>query len=326
MLLRNEVLAVLERNRGQSVSGEEIAKGLGVSRGAVWKAVRALREEGYRIEAANNRGYRLGQDNDLLSAEGIRAQMDAGCRGLNVLVFDVLDSTNNEAKRLIAGGAPLPLLVVADAQTGGRGRLGRSFYSPPGAGAYLSFALDSGKNPVTATTAAAVAVVRAIDGLAGLPVQIKWVNDIYLYNKKVCGILTEAITNPKTGRIEQIVVGVGVNVSPGDFPEELKHRAAALGLPSFSRAALIAAIADHLVDILGSETPASYMDEYRARSMVIGKPICYCKNDGTFIQATALNVDDAGGLLVEHLDGTRLTLRTGEITLRLGSGQAAAPL
>ena len=252
-----------------------------------------------------------------LTENSIRACIQDPTLAQHVYYYDCLDSTNNEAKRLIAGAKELPLLVVAETQTAGKGRLGRSFYSPAGSGVYLSLAFDGNAQPLRATTAAAVAVVRAITELTALPVQIKWVNDIYLYDKKICGILAEAVTDTATGRIAQVVVGIGINVTTQAFPEELSDRAGALDMPNLSRPALIAGVAEHLLSILNEKTPHAYMDEYRAHSMVIGKRVRYCQNNGEVFHATALGVDDEGGLMVEHDDGVRQVLRTGEITLRL---------
>lgn len=233
----------------------------------------------------------------------------------DVLCYDTIDSTNNEAKRLTQAGAAMPLLVTADEQTAGRGRLGRSFYSPSGTGTYESIVLDAGDNlasMVSITSAAAVSVCRAIERTTGLSPKIKWVNDIYLNGGKVCGILAESFAVPNG---TALVVGVGINVTTESFPPEISDVAASLGERGI-REKLIALTAVGIMS-LARLKPDEYMEEYRRHSMVIGKEITFGAVGETPKPATALGIDDGGGLIIRLPNGEVKTLCTGEISIRL---------
>jgi BirA family biotin operon repressor/biotin-[acetyl-CoA-carboxylase] ligase len=233
----------------------------------------------------------------------------------NIRIYDTIDSTNTEAKRLSQGGEILPLLVAADAQTAGRGRLGRSFYSPSGTGTYESIVINAGDNVssmVSITSAAAVSVCRAIERTTGLDPKIKWVNDIYLNGGKVSGILAESFMTPKG---IAIVVGIGINVTTENFPPEIANVASSIG-ESGIREKLIALTASGIL-AFSRKGPEAFIDEYRERSMVIGKKITYGAVGETMKEATAIAIDDTGGLIIELPDGEKKTLSTGEITIRL---------
>lgn len=183
MAVKDEVLRMLEAHRGEALSGESVAERLSVSRASVWKAVRALREEGHKIGASTRRGYRMEPDSDVLSEEGIRACLSEGSPVRGVVCLASVDSTNTYAKGLALSGGAHGTLVAADRQTAGRGRRGRSFFSPPGTGLYISLILRPRielERFQTVTIAAAVAVCRTIESLTCRRPRIKWVNDIYL--------------------------------------------------------------------------------------------------------------------------------------------------
>ncbi|MDO4396216.1 MAG: biotin--[acetyl-CoA-carboxylase] ligase [Clostridia bacterium] len=228
---RDQLLELFEKNKGSYFSGEEIAEKLGISRTAVWKAVQSLKNEGYKIEAVRNKGYSLATDTDILSAQGIEKYLrdavgvgdeaGAGRNGNAKVTLNVLsevDSTNVVAREKATAGAPDGYTVVAGSQTKGRGRMGRAFYSPAGTGVYMSLVLRpknfSPQNAVKLTTMAAVAVCRAIEKVSGEKAEIKWVNDVYVRGKKVCGILREASFNLEDGSLEYAVLGIGINVFP----------------------------------------------------------------------------------------------------------------
>lgn len=318
MKLRLELLKLLEENRDCDLSGEWIGKRLGVSRNAVWKAMRSLQEDGYRIEAVRNRGYRLAPDSDALSAVGIAGAIRHPIKGLAIYLHREIDSTNNEAKRRIAAGEGGVFLTVAEGQTAGRGRQGKSFYSPEGSGIYMTLAMPTDlpfADAAWVTTAAAVAVFSAIRDTCGIETQIKWVNDLYKDGKKVCGILTEAISDLETGRIHHLVIGIGLNWRTDAFPAELSEIATSLSPAGVSRNRMIGAIVDAVFDVF-RQNDGAYLDLYRRHSMVLGKDITYIQN-GVKYEALALDIDEHGGLLVEHPDGSRATLSSGEISLRL---------
>lgn len=231
--LKDKILEELERNSDVYISGQTLADRFGVSRNAVWKTINQIKEEGCKVASVNNKGYRLISKNDSLSADKILDNMSDASLKLELKVFNSIDSTNNEAKRMTADGFRGNALIVANEQTKGRGRLGRSFYSPKNTGIYMSFLFSTNaklSGAVLVTTAAAVAVVRAIESLTNIRPMIKWVNDIYIGNKKVCGILTEAVTDVETGSMQSIIIGIGVNISTEDFPDDIAHTATSLNI------------------------------------------------------------------------------------------------
>lgn len=326
MSLKSQLLRELECHRDTDLSGQYLAEKYGVSRNAIWKAIQQLRQEGYRIESTPNRGYCLTADNDLLSAEGIGVHLPARYRELPVYLYREIDSTNNQAKRLIAEGLHRTALVVAETQTAGRGRRGRSFYSPEKTGIYMTMVIHPQMelhNAVTITTAASVAVVRALKSLCGVFPQIKWVNDIYLNGKKMGGILTEAVTDLESGTIQSILIGIGLNVRTTRFPKEIADIAVSLHSEGtgkcVNRNRLIAVIASHLLDMVAEMGDTSYMEEYRSHSLVLGRTITYTQNGQTY-EAQAVDIDDTGGLVVSHPNGETVVLRSGDITVRLQDG------
>lgn len=229
---KERVLRALEAREGAHVSGAQLARELGVTRNSVWKAVNALRREGYHIDATTNRGYALSHEDDLLSASGIRRFLPADAP-LFPTVRKCLDSTNAEALRRAVDGAPEGTVIVAEEQTAGRGRRGRSFFSPAGTGIYLSILVRPALPAERAhllTCSAAVAVAEAIEACAGVDASIKWVNDVYCRGKKVAGILTEGSFDLEGGVLQHAVVGIGVNVRPphAGFPAEIAERAGAV--------------------------------------------------------------------------------------------------
>lgn len=323
MSVKTELLSILEANRETDLSGEELAKRMGVSRTAVWKAVKALKQEGYQIDAANNRGYRLQESTDVLSEEGIRLELSGDRQNLPVEVYKILDSTNVEAKRRALEGATHGLTIIAEEQTNGKGRLGRDFYSPAGTGIYMSILLKpelTGADVVLVTTAASVAVCRGIRKTLGVEPQIKWVNDVYLGDKKICGILTEAISDFEMGKIDTVVVGIGINYRTDIFPDELKDKAGSVASgKNVPRNVLVAAVLNEFWDIYDNLAKREFMEEYRRCSNVIGKEVRFLEKD-TWQEGKALDIDEDGGLVVECMgeDGHPVTrtLHTGEITLR----------
>ena len=234
MTTREKLLGLLEENREAYLSGEELAKALAVSRAAVWKAVKSLQQEGYPIDAVTNRGYRLSRGGDRLSAPGIRKYLKPEYRDLPITAAEETQSTNTALRALAEAGAPEGTVYIAQGQTGGRGRMGRSFFSPAGTGLYLSLLLrPTAWEPTRAaqlTAAAAAAMCEAIRQVTGREPGIKWVNDLLLEGKKVCGILTEASFSMESGVLEYAVLGLGVNVyrPEGGFPGELEGIAGAV--------------------------------------------------------------------------------------------------
>lgn len=320
MSVKSEIIRVLEANRSQAVSGQELAGMLHVTRAAVWKAVKSLREEGYAIRAVQNKGYRLEEGNDVLSEEGIRVFLGKDWEKRGVIVKKTVDSTNSCAKRLAVEGAAHGTIVAAEGQTKGRGRAGREFFSPEGTGIYMSLILRPGKKldeflPVTA--AAAVGTIRAVKSLTGAEAAVKWVNDIYLGQRKICGILTEAIMDFESGGIEAVIIGIGINLwtKEGDFPEELRDVAGSLFPEKVTRGELIARIAQEVVKLSENPGESTVMEEYRRASCVLGREIRW-EEKGIRKTGIAEAITDEGALRVKTRDGEVL-LHAGEISVRL---------
>ena len=324
MGIREKVLELL--GSGETVSGERLARELAVSRNAVWKAMNGLRQEGYGIEAVTNRGYRLVSVPDRITEAEIRRWLTAERIGRQMEIHEQLDSTNNRAKVLAASGAPHGLTVIADSQSGGRGRMGRSFYSPERTGVYLTVVLrpDCAPERVSLLTSlAAVATARAIESLARADVKIKWVNDLYLGGRKICGILSEAGFGMEAGRLEYAVVGIGVNVRKTVFPAELRDIATSVGNETGEepdRNRLIAEILNQLDALYGDLETGAFLAESRRRSNVIGRPVTVSAG-GEQYTARALDIDDRGRLIVET-DRGRTCLNFGEVSLKIAEKEA----
>ena len=316
MILTEESLQALEAGRGTPLSGQALAERFGVSRSAVWKAVNALKEQGYPIASATNRGYTLSAQSGRLNAAGIRAALPAALAALPLFVSKSVDSTNSEARRLQAGGQKGSFLVAAEAQTAGRGRRGRSFYSPAG-GLYLTAALAgeaSLEQALPVTAYAAVCAAEAVESVCGVPLGIKWVNDLYRGGRKVGGILTEAVTDFESGTVTGLLVGVGLNLcAPEALPPELAGIVGGIGCGEGVKNELAAALGVRLLAYRPGDT--SHMARYRARSVVLGRAVDF-ERGGAHRTGTAEAIGDDGALLVRTADGLE-ALRSGEITLRL---------
>lgn len=311
MSLKKDILYSLLRSNDY-ISGEQLAKKFGKSRAAVWKAVKSLIHDGYDIDAVTNKGYKLTDNNDVVSAQSIKSYLK---NDIDVICLDCVDSTNNECKRMLADGQYGVFLVTADEQTAGRGRQGKTFYSPIATGVYFSLVIRPHAaltNAVTATTAASVAVCKAIEQLTDKQPKIKWVNDVYVDNKKICGILTEAITNFEEGIVDSVIIGIGINISTHSFPDGVDN-AGCLNA-DVDRNRLIAKTVDELLHIAGGDYK-SFIDYYRSHSLVIGERIKFIQN-AKVTPATAIEIDETGGLVVKLDDGTVTTLRSGEISIR----------
>lgn len=320
---KSEVLRILRKAGSEAVSGERLAAEIGVSRNSVWKAINALKQEGYNIDGRQKRGYIL-SESDVLSVPEISRFLNKPEYGERIVIYDEIDSTNNAAKRYAAENSRSRVfdrVFAAVTQTAGRGRLGRSFYSPPNSGLYISFLLHpnvTAESAVVLTTAASVCVCEAIESVTGAETRIKWVNDIYLGDKKVCGILTEAVTDFESGGVESVIIGIGVNISTEDFPDDVKAVAGSIGgtdkdIRSRLAAEIINGVDRLICDEIIERGNYGYIEKYKERSMVLGKKISIVNTGET---AYVKDIDDRGGLVVETEDGER-TLSSGEISIRL---------
>lgn len=313
------VLQVL-RGAADAISGEYLAARLGLSRAAVWKRVHRLKAQGYVIEGSPRRGYRLLAVPDKLLPEevlqGLKTRLFTG----PVHYFETLNSTNDLAKELAAQGAPEGAVVVAETQTRGRGRLGREWNSPPGAGLYVSLVLRPMLPPmelpqITLTTA--VAVVRAVRRVAGLAPGIKWPNDLLINGKKLGGILTEMET--ESDRIRHVVVGLGLNVNNSGFPFDLAATATSLTLAAgrtFSRVHLLQAWLEEFEELYGRFLNQGFpeiLEEWKSSAVTLGKMVTV-RQGPREISGQALDVAPDGALLLRTNNGEMVRVTSGEIT------------
>ncbi len=336
MTVKEQVLLVLEKQREKAISGEELAQQLSVTRASIWKAVKSLQKEGYAIEAVNNKGYTLKKAPDILSAAYITQSLKKAGMEIEVKVEKEVSSTNTVLKQYVSEGQKEDMILLAEEQTGGRGRRGRSFFSPEGTGLYMSVLLHPALTPGEATmltTMAAAAEAAALERISGEDVKIKWVNDVWIRDKKISGILTEGFVSMEDGHLEYAIVGIGINVyePAGGFPEEIRDVAGAVFTNDICRENLRNRIAaEVLIQFLKyyQKLPAKgYLEEYRKRSIAIGKQVQIIQAGGEREQTLAdapardhalvLGVDDDCHLLVQYDDGTTDSLSSGEISIKM---------
>lgn len=325
--LKNRVLEFLQNN--SSVSGEEMAQSLGVSRAAVWKAVNVLRSEGFEIEAVNNKGYILKSacySGTTLSQTGIYAYLNSSARQIFDIEYEKsVTSTNTVLKLRAAKGEKTGKTLIASHQTSGRGRLGREFVSPDN-GIYMSVIIRPRvaiEKSLLITTATAVCVSRAVKKVTnGKEPLIKWVNDLFLNGRKICGILTEASIDFESRTLDYAVIGIGINLLPPCDSGELAKIAGGIfesekDIPSNFANLLCAGILNELSVLFddSSITSESYLNEYRRLSFLIGKEVAVVKGESRR-NARALAIDDNAAIIVEYEDGTTQTLMSNEVSLR----------
>lgn len=315
-----KVLALLKQSKA-IVSGESLAKELHVSRTAVWKAIRDLDKMGYQIDHLAN-GYRFVSSNVLESEEIAFGSLLSE----NILIEKSVDSTMNVAKLAAMNHQATPALFLTETQSGGRGRYGRPFFSPEGQ-IYMTLLLEPNQTFAELpqyTLLTAVAVALAIDEATGKSCSIKWVNDLFLDGKKVCGILSEAMSDFETGQISHVTIGIGLNfsIAPESFPKELQTIATSLfpeGSSTITRNELIQNIWRNFFELLDGLPDTAYLDYYRNKSFVIGKVVSFTQR-GVHYTGKALRITDAGELVVQTTAG-EMTLSSGEISLSTIDGK-----
>ena len=322
MNVKSELLAALASSDGDYISGAALAEKLGVSRNAVWKAVKALETEGFSISSVTSKGYKLNDNNNRLSADLISPLLTTKEIGRTLKVFDDVDSTNNICRELETEKYPHGTTVIADRQTAGRGRIGRTFVSPSGIGLYMSVLVrphfDLQFAPMI-TAAAACAAAEAIETLCGSRVSIKWVNDLYMNGKKICGILTEASLGLEMRVLDCATIGIGINVrSIGDsFDEELRRIATSIEDATgavLNRNRLCAEVLNRLEIYLSKIENRSFLSAYREREILTGNIITANAGNKTII-GEALGIDDNANLIVQLQSGETIHLNSGEANL-----------
>ncbi len=304
------------------LSGQEISEKFGVSRTAVWKAIRQLEDDGYVIEAVRNKGYRLLAEPDLLSESRLRQCLHTSWAGNSLLVKDVVDSTNNLAKLRAEEGAEHGLLVVGEQQTAGKGRRGRTWESRKGEGIFMTLLLKPDIEPGNAsmlTLVMALAVRSALETVGKLQTQIKWPNDIVCDGKKVCGILTEM--SAQMDYINHIVIGVGINIHNEDFPDEMAHMATSVYLQTgehINRAELIAEVMrsfEHYYErYIETQDLRNLADEYNLYLVNRGRQVKVLDPKQSYV-GSAIGINTAGELEVRTESGISC-VSSGEVSVR----------
>jgi len=320
--LKAKILALLRSSEGY-ISGQELCERFGVSRTAVWKVMNQLKEEGYEIEAVQNKGYRLVHTPDVLSESELKSRMRTGWAGRNVHFLKETGSTNADAVRFLEEGEAHGTLVVADRQTAGRGRRGRSWESPSGASVYMTLALKPEFGPGQAsmlTLVMALAVSEAISSVCGLKAGIKWPNDIVVNRKKVCGILTEM--NMEADYIRSVVIGVGINVNQKVFPEEIRDTATSLSIEKgeeISRAELIASVMAHFErhyeQFVQDQNLSGIKQAYEEGLVNRNRKVRVLDPKGEY-EGIAEGITDTGELMVRMDDGSIAEVYAGEVSVR----------
>ena len=321
MTTKEQLSVLLENEETSFLSGSLIAENLGLSRNAIWKNIKSLEADGYEIEALTNKGYKLSETNDVASENLIKKYLGDDEKFFNLEVLPNVASTNDYLKEK-AGSLPEWSVVISREQSLGKGRLGRSFYSPSKTGLYLSVLLRpsfEAEKAVKITTAAAVSACLAIEEISDVKPEIKWVNDVFVEGKKVCGILTEAAFNMELGLLDWAIMGIGFNIYEPEegFPEEIKDIAGPVlkAQKKDFKSMLTASFLKNFRHICQTIETETFSDEYKKRCFVIGRKINVIKGNAK-IPATALDVDSECRLLVEYEDGKQELLSTGEVSIR----------
>ncbi len=322
--LKIKTLELLRLHQPEFISGEEICRKIGISRTAVWKHVAALREEGYVIEAIPRSGYRLTEIPDRMYVQEIKNGLLTDTIGKDIFYFDSIQSTNVQARKLASEGALHGTVVMADEQTKGKGRLGRSWFSPKGTGIWCTLVLrpeivPGEASPVTMLTA--VAVAEAVEKIADVSLDIKWPNDLLHEGKKVCGILTEM--NAEMDKINYLLVGIGININSDsmDFPFELRETTASLSSVKKNKISRLKLLRQLLLDFeYYYQLWLDYgfkpvLEEWKKRCPSLKSPVKISTADKVW-EGWFEDVDDEGALILRLNNGELQRFVSGEVTLR----------
>lgn len=327
--MKEEIIRVLRNAGEQYISGSDLCERFGVSRQAVWKNITALKECGYEIESIPNKGYRMLSSPDKLYAPEIISYLSEDSICKKVLSFDCVDSTNIKAKQLAELGETEGTLVVAEQQTTGKGRRGRSWQSEYGVGVWMTLILRPEIPPVNVsglTLLTALAVARAIRQVCDVSAQIKWPNDIVIAKKKICGILTEM--SSEENFVHYVAVGVGINANTKKFPPEIKNIASSIQLETGKKvdrcaltAAFVSIFSDYYRKYLKEQTLSSFIEEYNSILANADKEVRVYY--GMAESATAENIDvgiakgiNKDGALLVEIDGKIKEIVSGEVSVR----------
>lgn len=316
------ILELLRRQEG-FLSGEDIGRELSITRAAVWKGIKKLREEGYEIEAVTNRGYRLTNPETMYNKRELEQGLKTKTMGQTIYFYEETDTTNNRARELALEGAPEGTLVVAEKQTAGRGRRGKVWESPLGTGIWMSLVLRPQIMPAEAsvlTLLCGLATAEAIEAETGLSAGIKWPNDILINGKKAVGILTEM--DCEMSEVHFVIPGIGINVNTASFPPEIADIATSLYLEcgkTVSRRRLVHKVLERLEEhyetFLRTGSFAAMLEDYRKHCITLGKEVHVLDREPFF--AEALDITPEGELLVRRADnGKEEVVFSGEVSIR----------
>lgn len=321
-MLKTKVLKILQETDGY-ISGQSLCEMFGVSRTAIWKVIKKIKEEGYQIESVQNKGYHLVNSPDLLSKSEILNHLQTEILGKETYAFDEIGSTNVYAKELGEQGKAHGTLVVSETQTDGRGRRGRSWTSPKASSISMSVLLRPQIMPDKAsmlTLVMAHAVLKALDELKIGQVSIKWPNDVLLNEKKVCGILTEMSAEPDM--VHYVIIGTGINVNMDSLPKDEAPYATSLKAESgktFNRAELVARILFHFESsydtFMDTEDLSNIKEEYNRYLVNMDRKVCV-KERKTETTGIAKGITDDGKLLVQLDGGEMKEIFAGEVSVR----------
>ena len=320
--MKTKILKVL-RNSDKYISGQSICDELGISRTAVWKYMNQLKEDGYGIEATQNKGYNITKYPDVLTEVELGSLFETEFFGNKIYFYDEIDSTNNEAKKKAEDGAKQGTLVIAECQNGGRGRRGKKWISPSGSGIWMSFVLKPTIHPYGAsmiTLVAALSVVSALKNIKGLECNIKWPNDIVANGKKICGILTEM--SSELDAVNYVIVGIGINVNMSEFDEEIRDIASSIFLETgltIKRSQVVADFAKYFEKyysiFMQTQDMRGLIDEYNGLLVNVGREVKINNINSQFI-GNAIGINDKGELLVKKQDGSVEKVIAGEVSVR----------
>ncbi len=319
--MKDKILDLLKQNQSY-VSGEQISNKIGVTRAAIWKGIKKLQEEGYIIESKTKIGYKLIEEPDVVTTSVLKPLLKNNKLVQEIYYKDELDSTNEFAKSLAREGALEGTIVIADTQTSGKGRLGRTWVSPPKTGIWLSLILRPEIKPQHAgqlTLLSGLCMCEAIHNITGMNSYIKWPNDVVVNGKKVCGILTEM--NAEIERVNHVVLGIGVNVNQNEFNEDLPYATSLSieGQTNYKRSIIV----KEFIDIFEkayeaykvSESLAEFLPRYENKCITLGKEVKIIEG-GREIIAQAINVEENGNLIVMLSDGSKKQIYAGEVSVR----------
>ncbi len=310
MNMKEKVLSELILSEGKYCSGGQLAEDFKVSRTAVWKAIEQLKAQGCQIDAVTNKGYLLKEIPDIYNQAYVESLLKG--TGFQVQHYAEIDSTNSQAKMLAGQHAPSRTVITADMQTAGRGRMGKSFHSPTG-GLYMSVIIRPDL-PLTATmsiTACTAAAVHEALKTFGIVTQIKWVNDLFLNGRKICGILSEGSFNAELLKMDYLVIGIGINLHPDEhLPEELKPIVTDIETETgkkINKCQLLAEILKQMKKYFDEISERTYLKIYTENSCTLGHRV----RTDTGITGTAKRFTEEAGLVIKLDDDTEMILNTG---------------